>query len=79
MHYSKLDSVLEGIVQEHLEKQQQQENGGDKEIEYDLADELIKVMKHNDLEMPITMDNIKAVIMVNFIKMKKKRIKFYIE
>jgi hypothetical protein len=55
-----------------LEKQQQQENGGDKEIEYDLADELIKVMKRNDLEMPITMDNIKAVIMVNFIKMKKK-------
>jgi hypothetical protein len=73
MHYRKLDFVLEGIIQEHLVKRQQENNGNCEEIEYDLADELINVMKRNDLDMPITKDNIKAVIMVTFIKMKKKK------
>lgn len=71
--YSKLDSVLEGIVQEHLKKQRQQKKGGDEDVEYDLADVLVNVKEHGDLEVPITMDNIKAVIMVTFIYKTKER------
>ncbi|KAJ4796386.1 Cytochrome P450 [Rhynchospora pubera] len=54
--------VLEEIVQQHLKKQQEHKNG-DEGIGYDLADVLINVKERGDLEVPITMDNIKAVIM----------------
>lgn len=64
---SKLDLVLEEVMQEHLKKQQQNKKGGDsEEIEFDLVDVLINVKERGDLEVPITTDNIKAVIMVAF-------------
>ncbi|XP_078154077.1 desmethyl-deoxy-podophyllotoxin synthase-like [Carex rostrata] len=63
--HRKLDLVLEEIVQEHLKNRQQQKNSkrGEKEIEYDFVDTLIDIKERGDLEVPITMDNIKAIIL----------------
>ncbi|KAJ4749584.1 Cytochrome P450 [Rhynchospora pubera] len=61
--HRKLDLVLEDILHEHLKKQHQQKKGGDQALEYDLVDVLINLMENGDLDEPITMDNIKAVIM----------------
>jgi hypothetical protein len=59
-----LDSILEEILQEHLKNPKEEMNGGDEDHEYDLVDILIKEKQYGDLEVPITWDNIKAVIMV---------------
>ncbi|KAJ4792488.1 Cytochrome P450 [Rhynchospora pubera] len=58
-----LDKILEEILQEHLKKSKEKQNARDEEIEYDLVDVLIKAKERDDLEVPITLDNIKAVIM----------------
>ncbi|KAJ3684375.1 hypothetical protein LUZ61_013539 [Rhynchospora tenuis] len=63
---SKMDLVMEEILQEHLKTQEHRKKGGD-ELEYDLVDVLINVKEHDDLEEPITMDNIKAVILDLFL------------
>ncbi|KAJ1689009.1 hypothetical protein LUZ63_013164 [Rhynchospora breviuscula] len=63
---SKMDFVMEEILQEHLQKREHRKKGGD-ELEYDLVDVLINVKEHDDLEEPITMDNIKAVILDLFL------------
>lgn len=60
-----LDIILDEILQEHLKNPKEQIHGGDEENEYDLVDILIKEKQHGDLEVPITWDNIKAVIMVS--------------
>lgn len=52
--------ILEETLQEHLKRR---EHGKD-EIDYDLIDILIKAKEHGDLEVPITLENIKAVILV---------------
>ncbi|XP_078157258.1 desmethyl-deoxy-podophyllotoxin synthase-like [Carex rostrata] len=65
--HSKMDLVLEEIVQEHLKNQQQQKKREDQEIEYDFVDVLINVKERGDLEVPITIDNIKAIILDVFI------------
>ncbi|KAJ4818348.1 Cytochrome P450 [Rhynchospora pubera] len=54
-----LDMILEETLQEHLKTRQNQKE----EIEYDLIDVLIEAKEHGDLEVPITLDNIKAVIL----------------
>ncbi|KAJ4775701.1 Cytochrome P450 [Rhynchospora pubera] len=59
--HSKLDMVMESIIQEHLKKPRQQTGG--EALEYDLVDVLINVRENGDLEESITMDNIKAVIL----------------
>ncbi|XP_078165716.1 desmethyl-deoxy-podophyllotoxin synthase-like isoform X1 [Carex rostrata] len=60
--HRKLDLVLEEVVQEHLKNRQQQKERGDHEIEYDFVDALIDIKERGDLEVPITIDNIKAII-----------------
>ncbi|KAJ4794525.1 Cytochrome P450 [Rhynchospora pubera] len=57
-----LDMILEETLQEHLKTRQNQKE----EIEYDLIDVLIEAKEHGDLEVPITLDNIKAVILDMF-------------
>ncbi|KAJ4767486.1 Cytochrome P450 family 71 protein [Rhynchospora pubera] len=64
--YRVVDPILEEIVQEHLQKQRQQKNARDENIEYDLADLLIKAMDNKDLEEPLTFDSVKAVIIDMF-------------
>lgn len=56
--------ILEETLQEHLKRRQHEEE----ESEYDLIDVLIKAKEHGDLEVPITLDNIKAVILVRLCK-----------
>ncbi|XP_078157194.1 desmethyl-deoxy-podophyllotoxin synthase-like [Carex rostrata] len=66
--HCKLDLVLEEIVQEHLKNRQQQKKRGEEEqIEYDFVDVLIDVKEQGDLEVPITINNIKAVILDVFL------------
>ncbi|KAJ1689010.1 hypothetical protein LUZ63_013165 [Rhynchospora breviuscula] len=60
---SKLDLVIEEVIQDHLIKQQQRMKvGDDQELEYDLVDVLLNLKERDDFEEPITMDHIKAVI-----------------
>ncbi|XP_078176638.1 desmethyl-deoxy-podophyllotoxin synthase-like [Carex rostrata] len=67
--HRKLDLVLEQIVQEHLKNRQQQKNSkrGEEEIEYDFVNALIDIKERGDLEIPITMENIKALILDVFV------------
>lgn len=70
MHiYRELDTILDEILQEHLKNPKEETHGGNEENEYDLVDILIKEKQHGDLEVPITWDNIKAVIMVSHISL----------
>lgn len=55
---------MEEILGEHLMTRQQQKKRGEEDIKYDLVDVLNNVKERGDLEMPITMDNIKAIIFV---------------
>jgi cytochrome P450 len=65
--HSKMDLVLEDIVQEHLKNRKQPEKRGDQQNEYDFIDVLINVKECGDLELPITIDNIKAIILDLFL------------
>ncbi|XP_078156536.1 desmethyl-deoxy-podophyllotoxin synthase-like [Carex rostrata] len=65
--HSKMDLVLEEILQEHLKNQQQQKKREEQKIEYDFVDVLINVKERGDLEVPFTIDNIKAIILDVFL------------
>ncbi|KAG8375480.1 hypothetical protein BUALT_Bualt10G0104200 [Buddleja alternifolia] len=54
----KLDAILDAIVEEHKQKQSG-EFGGE-----DIVEVLLRMKKNEELEFPITNDNIKAVIFV---------------
>ncbi|XP_051137327.1 cytochrome P450 71D95-like [Andrographis paniculata] len=56
----KLDAILEGIINEHKSKPQG-EVGNE-----DIVDVLLRVQRNGKLELPITDDNIKAIIFVMF-------------
>ncbi|KAK0599123.1 hypothetical protein LWI29_002607 [Acer saccharum] len=56
-----MDNILEDIVKEHKSKIGE---SSDDENE-DLVDVLLKVQKRGDLEVPLTADNVKAVILVS--------------
>lgn len=61
-----LNARLEEIIKEHLEKKERYKNTGrEEEMEYDTVDILIKAMENEDLEVPITLNDIKAVILVS--------------
>ncbi|KAJ4771421.1 hypothetical protein LUZ62_055678 [Rhynchospora pubera] len=62
--HRELDIILEEILQDHLKKSKEKQNPRDGDAEYDLVDVLIKAKECDDLEVPITLDNIKAIIMV---------------
>ncbi|XP_078154075.1 desmethyl-deoxy-podophyllotoxin synthase-like [Carex rostrata] len=63
--HRKIDLVLEEIIQERLKNRQQQKDSkrGEDKIQYDSIDALIDIKERGDLELPITMDNIKAIIL----------------
>ncbi|KAJ4776168.1 cytochrome P450 family 71 polypeptide [Rhynchospora pubera] len=60
-----LDMIVDDTIKEHL-KVRKEQNGVDDQIE-DLADALIKAKEQGDLEVPLTLDNIKAVMLDVFI------------
>ncbi|XVE50817.1 hypothetical protein DITRI_Ditri01bG0193900 [Diplodiscus trichospermus] len=61
------DLLLENIVNEHKEKRKRMtEARGKEQVEEDLVDVLLKLQEQADLEIPLTNDSIKAVILDMF-------------
>ncbi|XP_020590748.1 premnaspirodiene oxygenase-like [Phalaenopsis equestris] len=60
--HRELDSILNDIIEEHLEKKA----GGD-DMEDDLVDVLLRLRETGQLEIHLTVDNIKAVILGLFV------------
>ncbi|KAK9057215.1 hypothetical protein SSX86_024582 [Deinandra increscens subsp. villosa] len=56
--HQRLDKVLDDIIQEH--KTQEDGNGN---LNHLLVDVLLKVQEYGNLEVPLTIDNIKAIIL----------------
>ncbi|KAJ4783185.1 cytochrome P450 family 71 polypeptide [Rhynchospora pubera] len=63
--HRELDMILDDTIKEHLRVPKEQ-NVIDDDIE-DLADALLKAKEQGDLEVPLTLDNIKAVMLDVFI------------
>ncbi|KAJ3691642.1 hypothetical protein LUZ61_020806 [Rhynchospora tenuis] len=63
--HRELEMILDDTIKEHL-KVPKEQNGIDGEIE-DLADALIKAKEQGDLDVPLTLDNIKAVMLDVFV------------
>ncbi|XP_028789316.1 cytochrome P450 71D10-like [Neltuma alba] len=63
--HKEIDRILDNIIDDHRKKKK---NGtcGDK-VEEDLVDVFLKIQEQNDLEVPISVDNIKATILDIFI------------
>ncbi|XP_059666542.1 desmethyl-deoxy-podophyllotoxin synthase-like isoform X2 [Cornus florida] len=62
--HRKVDMVLDRIIVEHKAKKTATETTTDRgEADEDLVDVLLKVQEHGDLEFPLTINNIKSVIM----------------
>ncbi|KAJ4750684.1 cytochrome P450 family 71 polypeptide [Rhynchospora pubera] len=64
--YRNLDTLMDEIIQEHLEMQKQLQKNGDEEIEYTFIDVLMNAMGQDNGGMPITFDSVKAVILDMF-------------
>lgn len=60
-----MDALMEEMIQDHLKKSKQQQNDRDEKIEYNLVDVLMKAMENNNVDVPITFDSVKAVILVS--------------
>lgn len=59
--HKRLDGILENIINEH-----RADRSTGKVAEEDLVDVLLKLQESSDLEVPITTENIKAIILVYF-------------
>ncbi|KAL9257541.1 Tryptamine 5-hydroxylase-like protein, partial [Drosera capensis] len=62
---SDLRRVCDEIIQEHLMKEKEKEKGSDEGE--DFVDVLLRVQRQEDLEVPITDDNLKALVMDMFV------------
>ena len=60
--HKELDVMLNAIINDPIEKKA---NQSEQEEEEDFVDVLLKSQKENDMKIPITMDNIKAVLLVS--------------
>ncbi|KAL5737429.1 hypothetical protein ACOSP7_030190 [Xanthoceras sorbifolium] len=58
-----MDNILEDIVNEHKSKKAISKGGDQNDENEDLVDVLLKVQERSNLEVPLTADNVKAVIL----------------
>ncbi|XP_049400410.1 desmethyl-deoxy-podophyllotoxin synthase-like isoform X1 [Solanum stenotomum] len=65
--HHQIDKILESVLQEHKAARKLAINREDKMHKEDLVDVLLRVQESGDLEVPITTDTIKAVILETFI------------
>ena len=56
----RIDNMLNNIINDHTEKK----SGDIREAE-DIVDVLLRIQRENDLEIPLTLENVKAVILVS--------------
>ncbi|KAM7251630.1 hypothetical protein ACFE04_023513 [Oxalis oulophora] len=61
-----LDKVLQNIIDKHMARRAMHRAGEDHERE-DIVDVLLNLREHGNLELPLTIDNMKSVIMDLFI------------
>ncbi|ONK72079.1 uncharacterized protein A4U43_C04F15470 [Asparagus officinalis] len=67
-----MDGMLDRVIREHQEKKKKKKmmglkEGGGESKDEDLVDVLLRVSESGELEVPITMDNIKATIIVRHV------------
>ncbi|XP_021833918.1 premnaspirodiene oxygenase-like isoform X2 [Prunus avium] len=60
--HRKIDMILDNIVKEHKASKEEAENTG-KDKANDLLGVLLNLQEHGELEVPLTMNNIKAVLL----------------
>ncbi|XP_015089675.1 premnaspirodiene oxygenase-like isoform X2 [Solanum pennellii] len=65
--HHQIDKILESVLQEHKAARKVTINHKDKMHKEDLVDVLLRVQESSDLDVPITTDTIKAVILETFI------------
>ena len=64
--HQRADKILEDILRKHMEKRTRVKEGNGSEAEQeDLVDVLLRLKESGSLEVPMTMENIKAVIWVS--------------
>ncbi|XP_054814376.1 cytochrome P450 71D10-like [Prosopis cineraria] len=57
-----IDMMVRNIINDHIEKNNNPDGQVGKTIEDDLIDVLLRIQKENDLEIPLSEENIKAII-----------------
>ncbi|CAN1295310.1 Tryptamine 5-hydroxylase [Linum perenne] len=62
-----LKEVCDEIIDEHLKKKKEEDHFGDCEKYKDFVDVLLDVQKRDDLDVPITDDNLKALVLDMFV------------
>ena len=62
--HRKIDGILENIIDDHR-KSKRMTKEGEPESQEDLVDVLLNLQEHGDLGIPLTDDNVKAVILVS--------------
>ncbi|KDP39286.1 hypothetical protein JCGZ_01043 [Jatropha curcas] len=59
--FQQVDTIMQNIIDNHRARKREAKSGDDAELE-DFVDVLLKVQEQKDLELPLTDDNMKAVI-----------------
>lgn len=60
--FVEMDGIINKIIDEHTER-----NKRIKPEHEDLLDVLLRIMENEELEVPLTIDNIKSILLVNML------------
>lgn len=72
--HEKVDRILDGIIREHRERTETEST----QTQDDLLDILLRIQEEGDLQLPLTIDAVKAVIFVSSSSLKRKQKKVLI-